>query len=125
MYVDLLKDITAYRMCSLEAQPLNVKQSRRKEVNGSKGLETNSPGLARWGERDGAGGPASSLSDCNRDGVRQTAGGPGCVFQTISLPERKKKTKNNFCEYFCAFGRWRQFIIIIYYTELDFIQFSL
>ena len=54
-----------------------VKQSRRKEVNGSKGLETNSPGLARWGERDGAGGPASSLSDCNRDGVRGTAGGPG------------------------------------------------
>ena len=37
-----------------------VKQSRRKE-NGSKGLKTKSPGLARWGERDKTGVPASPL----------------------------------------------------------------
>ena len=52
-----------------------VKQSR-KEVNGKKGLEIKSPGLARWGGRDRAGATASSLSACNRDGVRGTAGGP-------------------------------------------------
>ena len=37
-----------------------VKQSRRKE-NDSKGLETKSLSLARWGERDRTGAPASSL----------------------------------------------------------------
>ena len=45
-----------------------VKQSRRKEY-GSKGLETKSPGLARWGERDRAGAPATPLE-------RDTVGGP-------------------------------------------------
>ena len=33
-----------------------LKQSRRKE-NGSKGLETESPGLSRWGEYDKTGAP--------------------------------------------------------------------
>ena len=45
-----------------------VKQSRRKE-NGSKGLETKSPGLVRWGEYDRTGAPSSLLE-------RETAGGP-------------------------------------------------
>ena len=51
-------------------------QSRRK-VNGKKGLEAKAPGLARWGGRDKTGAAASSLSACNRDGVRGTAGGSG------------------------------------------------